>query len=163
MKNKKSMLTLGILALVLILGVGYAVVSNVGLSISGTASVGESELKVSFEGTVTPDSDKVTGTAVKGGKTGTISVTGLTLNEVVSIDYTIQNEETDVDANVIKANIINDKAEFFEVTTDTDTTAKSIAAGATGTVKVNVKLIKTPVNKDDSTANITVNLTASAK
>ena len=39
MKNKKSLLSLGLLALVAILGVGYAVVSDVVLTITGTASV----------------------------------------------------------------------------------------------------------------------------
>ena len=36
MKNKKSMLALGLVALVLVLGVGYAVVSSVGLTFTGS-------------------------------------------------------------------------------------------------------------------------------
>ena len=50
MKKKKSLLSLGILALVLVLGVGYAVVSNVGLTFDGTATVADADLKVSITG-----------------------------------------------------------------------------------------------------------------
>lgn len=162
MKNRKSLLSFGLLALVLILGVGYAVVSSVNLDISGTAKVKESNLKVSFNGVTTVSSaDKVTATATDGSLSATIAVTDLTLNESVTATYTIKNEETDVDASVIKASIENNKPDYFEVTTDVDSTPKTITAGSTTTVTITVKLIKTPVATDDSTANITVNLTAS--
>ena len=46
MKSKNSLVTLGIIALVLFLGVGYAVVSSVYLNIGGTASVDDQDLKV---------------------------------------------------------------------------------------------------------------------
>lgn len=163
MKNKKSMLTLGILALVLILGVGYAVVSSVSLSISGKASVGNSDLKVSFNGETTPSSEKVTASATDGAMTATIDVKNLELEETVYAEYTIQNKETDIDADVIKDSIENDKSEFFEVTTDVDDTAKTIGKNSTAVVRVSVKLIKTPVDSADSTANITVNLKAEPK
>lgn len=162
MKKQKSILGVGLLVLVLVLGVGYAVVSSVDLTITGTAGVKTSDLKVSFEGTVATDpTEKVTATATKGELTATINVKDLELNDTVTATYTIQNEETDVNASVIKASITNDKAEYFEVTTDMDDTAKTINAGATGTVKVTVKLIKTPIAEADSTANITIKLTAS--
>ena len=51
MKKQKSILGFGLLILVLVLGVGYAVVSNVGLDISGTAAVKNANLKVAFNGT----------------------------------------------------------------------------------------------------------------
>lgn len=162
MKNKKSLLSFGLLALVLILGVGYAVVSSVGLSIDGTAKVASSNLKVSFNGTTDVSSDeKVIATATDGTLSATIAVTNLTLNESVTATYTIKNTETDVNAEVIKASIENDKSTYFQVTTDVDDSAKTVTAGGTTTVTVTVKLIKTPVEDADSTANITVNLTAS--
>ena len=68
MKNRKLLLTFGTLALVLVLGVGYAVVSSVDLNITGTASVKGATLNVAFNGTTeVSDEAKVTATA-----TGTI-------------------------------------------------------------------------------------------
>lgn len=162
MKNKKSLLSFCLLALVLILGVGYAVVSSVNLTISGTAKVQSSNLKVSFNGTTeVSNAEKVTATATNKSLSANIAVKDLTLGESVTATYTIQNEETDVNAEVIKASIVNDKTDYFEVTTDVDSSAKTITAGGTTTVTVTVKLAKTPVLETDSTANITVNLTAS--
>lgn len=171
MKKRKTLLGLGLLALVLVLGVGYAAISGVDLSISGTAATATeaTDLKVSFNGTVTPTdatSGKVVGTATDGSLTGTITVTDLLLNETVSAVYELKNEETDVDAIVKLAEsngIVNSNTEFFQVTTSLDSNAElNVAAGSNGTAKVtvNVKLIKTPVTREEGTANITINLTA---
>lgn len=162
MKNKRSLLGLGLIVLVLVLGVGYAVVSSVPLDIAGTASVKETDLKVSFNGvTNVSDEARVSASSVDGSLSATITVTDLELNDTVTATYTIKNEETDVNAEVIKASIENDKSDYFKVTTDVDSSAKTITAGGTTTVTVTVKLVKTPVADTDSTANITVNLTAS--
>lgn len=162
MRKQKSIFGIGILVLVLVLGVGYAVVNSVGLDISGSATVKGASLKVSFNGeTETSSTDKVTATATDGSLSASIAVKDLTLNESVTATYTIKNEETDVNASVIKASIENDKSDYFEVTTDVDTTAKTITAGGTSTVTITVKLIKTPVTSADSTATIKVSLTAS--
>lgn len=160
MKKQKSILGIGLLILVLVLGVGYAVVSNVGLDISGTAAVKNAGLKVAFNGTTSvSNQDKVTAEATDDALTAKITVKDLELNSEVTATYTIKNAETDINANLVQGTIENDKSEFFQVTTDA-TTAKTIAAGETTTVTVTVKLIKTPVSTDDSTATIKVNLTA---
>ena len=52
MKSEKSFLSLGIIALVLFLGVGYAVVSSVYLNIGGTASVNDQDLNVEITNAV---------------------------------------------------------------------------------------------------------------
>lgn len=164
MKKKKTLLSIGLLALILVLCVGYAVVSSVDLTISGTAKVKGSDLKVAFNGTTTVsvgDEDRVTATATDGSLTANIAVTDLELNDAVTATYTIKNTETDVNASIIKTSITNDKADYFQVTTDVDSTAKTIDAGSTGTVTVTIKMIKTPVADADSTANIAVQLTAS--
>ena len=162
MNRKKTLYGLGLLALILVLGVGYAVVSEVALNIDGSATVASEALKVSFNGvTDTEDDDKVVASSTDNSLNATIQVTSLTLNEEVSATYTIKNQETDVDANVIKKQISNDKPEFFEVTTSVDDSAETITAGGTGTVTVTVRLIKTPIETGDSTANIQIDLTAS--
>lgn len=162
MNRKKTLYGLGLLALILVLGVGYAAVSEVTLNIDGSATVASEALKVSFNGvTDTEDGDKVVASSTDNSLNASIQVTSLTLNEAVSATYTIKNQETDVDANVIKKQISNDKPEFFEVTTSVDDSAETITAGGTGTVTVTVRLIKTPIETDDSTANIQIDLTAS--
>lgn len=162
MNRKKTLYGLGLLALILVLGVGYAAVSEVTLNIDGSATVASEALKVSFNGvTDTEDDGKVVASSTDNSLNASIQVTNLTLNEAVSATYTIKNQETDVDANVIKKQISNDKPEFFEVTTSVDDSAETITAGGTGTVTVTVKLIKTPIETSDSTANIQIDLTAS--
>lgn len=162
MKNKKSLLSLGLFALVLVLGVGYAVVSTQNLTIGGTASVAESTLKVSFNGTTATDgAGTITAEAVKGALTADITVTGLTaVGDIATATYTIQNEETDLNASITKQTITNDKETFFEVTTSVDNAATVIEKGKTGTVTVTVKLIKMPIASADSKANISVTLLA---
>lgn len=161
MKNRKLLLTFGTLALVLVLGVGYAVVSSVDLNITGTASVKGATLNVAFNGTTeVSDEAKVTATATDGSLAATISVKDLELNQSVTATYTIKNAESDVDASVLKSAITNDKEDFFNVTTSVDSDATTVAAGGTATVTVTVKLVKTPVTDADSIANIGVKLTA---
>lgn len=162
MNRKKTLYGLVLLALILVLGVGYAAVSEVTLNIDGSATVASEALKVSFNGvTDTEDDGKVVASSTDNSLNASIQVTNLTLNEAVSATYTIKNQETDVDANVIKKQISNDKPEFFEVTTSVDDSAEIITAGGTGTVTVTVRLIKTPIETSDSTANIEIDLTAS--
>ena len=170
MKNKKSLLSLGLIALVLVLGVGYAVVSNVGLTISGDVS-SNSDLKVSFK-SATDSSDKVTATTTDGSLTATINVTDLSaVNETVTATYTIQNLETDVDAKVIEKSITilskdgknTDLSQYFEVTTDIDeTNGLSINRKSEADVVVQVKLLETPLTAATSTAAVTIELEASA-
>lgn len=162
MKNKKSLLGLGLLALVLVLGVGYAVVSDVVLTITGTASVATEELKVSFEGTVTADQG-VTANATKGSLKGNIQVTGLAhIGDTATATYTIQNLEADVAAEITKKSITVSNSEYFEVTTSVDNDALTIARNGTATVTVTVQLIKKPITEAESSTDITVELKAAA-
>lgn len=161
MKNKKKFYVVGLLVFVLVLGIGYAAVSTVGLNIDGTASVKTENLKVSFNGvTEVSDEEKVVANSTDNSLDATISVSDLTLNEIVTATYTIKNEETDVNANITKKTITNDKEEFFEVTTSVDESPTTVDANGTAKVTVTVKLIKTPIEADDSTANIQIDLDA---
>jgi len=165
MKNKKSLLWLSLLVFVLILGVGYAVVSSVGLDITGSATVADSTLKVAFNGdTEVSDSTKVTASSVDDSLSASITVTGLTkVGESVTATYTIKNEETDLDANYTldaEKGIENSQEDYFTVTTDVDSAPKTIEAEGTNTVTVTVTLKAIPVESTNSTANIKVNLAA---
>ena len=170
MKKKKSLLSLGLITLVLILGVGYAVVSNVGLTISGKVSE-NSDLKVSFKSADDGDNEKITATTTDGSLTATINVQNLSsVGDKVTATYVIQNKEKDVDAKVVEKEIkilaedgTTDLSEYFSVTTDIDgSTGLEVAHEGTATVEVTVELLKTPLTNNDSTANVTIELDASA-
>lgn len=161
MKNKKSLLSLGLLALVLVLGVGYAVVSNVNLTIGGSATVEDAQLKVSFKSVdvTKTGSAEVTNTLTEGAISDTFTITKMTLNETVTLTYTVKNEETDVVATLAeKVALTNDNEDYFEASYKIDDA--NIAAGGTTTVTVTVKLIKTPVTTAQGTGNFSVTLEA---
>lgn len=177
MKNRKSLLSLAIVVLVLVLGVGYAAVNAVDLTISGTASAKTDDLNVHFVGgevaTVGATNGKVTATETTG-KTATITVTDLTFNETVSATYNIINEEGDLAAKLSEKEIKvvatqagedgtkKDLTDYFQVTLELGDKAAALPAGETTTAKVTVKLVKTPTAAIDSSADITVTILAEA-
>ena len=169
MRNKRSLLSFGLFALVLVLGVGYAIVSTTELTISGQVTA-NSNVKVSFQ-SATPGSDKVTANASDGSITATIGVENLaSVGETVTATYKVQNKETDVNATVEKTSVTvlstdgnnTDLSEYFEVTTSIDDAALELAAEQSDDIIVTVKLLKTPLTDATSTANVTIKFTASA-
>ena len=163
MKKKKSLLVLGLLALVLVLGVGYAVVSEVGLDIGGTATVGDAVLKVSFQkvDVTKPDDVSVTNTLTDGALADTFTITDMKLNDTVTLKYTVQNKETDVDATLAeKIALSNSNEEYFNVSYTIDNA--SVPASDVTTVTVVVTLKKTPVVSANGSARISVKLEATA-
>lgn len=162
MKNKKNTMTVAILALIFLLGVGYAVISSVNLTITGSAGAQSESINVSFNGTTAvSNSSKVQASSTAGTLGANITVSDLTLNETVTATYTVVNKETDVAAVLDNTSITNNKSTYFEVITSINQTAGSICPdNGTATVTVSVKMIKTPVTTADSTANITLNYTA---
>lgn len=167
MKNKKSLLSFGLLALVLVLGVGYAVVSNVDLTIGGSASVEEADLKVSFKSvevdkTSANENIEVNNTVTDGAIADTFTISKMALNDEVVLTYTVQNKETDVAATLTEKDgitISNDNEEYFSATSEI-VDSNIPANGGTTTVKVTVKLIKTPVESSDSSASFDLTLNA---
>ncbi len=162
MKHKKNAMTVAILALIFLLGVGYAVVSSVNLTITGSAGAQSEDIDVSFNGTTTvSNASKVQASATAGTLGANIAVSDLTLNETVTATYTVVNKETDVAATLANTSITNNKSTYFEVTTSINPTTGTICPNnGTATVTVSVKMIKTPVASADSTANITLNYSA---
>ena len=172
MKNRKSLLGLGLLVLVLILGVGYAVVNDVELTISGTASA-NSKLNVYFTGTpqtTNAENGKVTAT-ITNENTATIEVTDLTYEETVTAVYTIKSDEKDITANLSEKSIsvmsipgegeqAKDLTEFFDV--KLALAEEELAPGASTTATVTVQLVKTPTEFVDSTADIEIVILAEA-
>lgn len=165
MKKKKSLLSLGILALVLVLGVGYAVVSAVDLTFGGTATVANAVIEVDIEAVDDDPTGEAatshTWTANSHATADTFTITDMVLNETVTITYTLKNHETDVVANIAEAvALTNSNSEYFTVTKNIDN--PTIAANSTGTVTIEVTLTKTPVNEayNSTTINFAVEATA---
>ena len=122
MRNKKSILSLGIIVLVLFLGVGYAVVSSVYLNISGTASVANSELNVEITNAVATTnvaSKTVDFSHQLSNKnlTSNFTLNEMELGEKVDITYTVTNNENDVDAELASSGVAisNTNPDHFRV------------------------------------------------
>lgn len=159
MKNNKSLLSFGIIALVLFLGVGYAVVNTTNLTIGGTASVADSQMNVEFTKAV-EGNDKVTATIGDDHLTATIAVNDLEeVGETVTATYTIKNNDTSLSATITEKSITVNPSGYFTVTTSLGS-GKTVEANGELDVVVTVKLAKMPVSSDNSTADITINLTA---
>ena len=157
MKNKKSLLSLGLLALVLVLGVGYAVVNKITLTFNGEATVGEADLKVAITA-VTSSTDENVEKSFSD-KEGTFKVSNMTLEQEVTFTFTVTNKETDIVAKLTDANVVKGNTEYFTATyvvNDGD----AIQPGDSATVVVTVKMVKTPVTENDSKAEFTYTLNA---
>ena len=172
MKNRKSIFALAIVALVLVLGVGYAVVSSQTLTINNaSASAGDTTLKVVYDGVNSGVTEKVTAiTSADNSTNATFTIQNMVLNETVSTEFEIKNKETDVNASIAVPTITNSKSTYFEVKVYYQpssgsyaewTGAQTLNAQATAKVRVDVKLIATPITSADSTTTIGVSYVAS--
>ena len=99
MSNTSKILLVTIIATSILLGLGYAAITNITLNIAGTASAtaDSGNFKVRFVGT--PEvSDPVAASAkITADHTATISVQGLTTaGQFVTATYEIKNESQDV-------------------------------------------------------------------
>ena len=162
MKNKKSLLGLGLLALVLVLGVGYAVVSQVTLTFNGSAAAKTEALNVDIESVIVDSPDGVTVDAdmETHSKTVTFSITDMTLDQAVKLTYKVRNHEKDVDAKLVNATLTGNNSYFTAeyLISDGDNIT---ADGGEATVEVTVRMKKTPV-EDNGEANFTFTVDAVA-
>lgn len=163
MKSKKTFFGFGILALLLVLGVGYAVVSSVPLTINGKVSA-NSDIKVSFESVKSKSNNStVTAETTSGSQTATFNVSDLaTVGQTEYAIYTIKNEESDVRAKIsLDGTISPSDKTYFDVKTDlVDGTV--IEPNSTLDVKVSVTLVSTPLTAATSEANVSIKLKAEA-
>ena len=159
--NKSKIKPLIILIIiVLLLGIGYAVVSSVQLGKSPT--IENQELDVVFkETTKVTNLDKVTATKKEfENLTANIEVKDLKLNETVAATYTVQNKEQDVSANLMTTKIENSNPEYFRV--ETNLKENEIVKSKNGEldIEVSITLIKTPLRIEDSKTIIKITFDA---
>ena len=172
MKNKKLIVGAVFLAAVLVIGIGYAAINQVPLTISGTTNVetAQGNFKVSFTDTIlVSDEDKVEASIgdpdVNGAKlTAVMNVSGLTAKgDKVTATYEIENTSPDLFAELSVGTPTVSKTEYF--TARANINGDSTIAAKTGktTVTIEVELIKTPITDSDvATAAGTITTTVTA-
>ena len=168
---KKRMGILGVLIAVLALGIGYAAITAVTLTLNGTGTItpDQTNFKVHYTGTPsagnkTPSTLTTTQTITSDDTVGEFSVTGMTKkDDTVTFTYTIINEsEGELGATLGTPTITYNDATSSEYFTVTSSTASSTlaAGGATTTQTVVVTAKKTPIGSSDITGSFKIELSA---
>lgn len=162
MDKSKTRFAMIIMLVVFFLGVGYALVNSVTLNITGTGTSKTEELEVIFkEATIVTNPEKVVATKKENEDlSANLEVKNLKLNETVSATYTVQNKELDVHANLVTTSIENSNPEYFKVTTNLKENDIVEAKNGELDIKISVTLIKTPLTKEQSEAQITITFNA---
>ena len=152
MKRRRTLITSLLLVAALVLGIGYAALTDV-LDINGSATINQSAAEDAF------DMDVYFSAAVANEDGNTASVNSndndkasFTVNTLkgkgdkATFTFTIKNDG-DVDAvvtPVFAAADGNNNPEYFAVSSDWAGQAKTIAAGGSETYEITIELLKTP-------------------
>ena len=166
--GKNTKIVGGILLVAIILvAVAYAAITNVELNINGvgSAQAKQENFKVEFIGTPsTSGKGTTTATINESDKTkGTVNVTGLTAKgDEATATYTVKNLSSDISAD-LTAEATSSNQTYFEVICSLEKT--TLKAQEETTLKVTVRLLKTPIDetKEDLNSDIEVTLTAEPK
>ena len=166
--GKNTKIVGGVLLVAIILvAVAYAAITNVELNINGVgnAQAKQENFKVEFIGTPsTSGKGTTTATINSDDKTqGSVNVTGLTAKGDEAIaTYTVKNLSSDISAD-LTAEATSSNQTYFEVICSLEKT--TLKAQEETTLKVTVRLLKTPINetKEDLNSDIDVTLTAEPK
>lgn len=160
MTTSSKLILAALVVTVVIIGIGYANVSEQVLTISGElkAVASQANFKFGFAGDgVVTDGSKGTVTATKQTETtAKFSVEGLTeVGDTASATYTIKNSSTDLIADNITATITKGNGGYFEVT-KTELTKTTLNPNDTVDIKITAKLIKTPLANQTQEVEITI-------
>ena len=152
MKNRKIVVVAFLLIAAMLLGVGYAALTDT-LDITGSADVNQSAAEeafnedVFFSGAVANQTGNTA--SVNADNNDKASFTAATLkgkDDVVTFTFTIKNDG-DVAATVtpkLNATLGNTLPEYFEITSDWSGESRDLAAHSEITYTVTVKLLQTP-------------------
>ena len=176
MKKRKSTFAVALLVAVLMLAIGYALIDNTNLNITGSinTNANSENFNVNFkevsstsvEGHAENADNKVTATVSASGTTATMNVAGLaTPGDYAEYTFTIENNSAELRAeiNSVSASITGDYADYFSIDAtelkEVELNAKD-KTGNTVDVTVKVTLAKTPAT-DDVNGTVDVQFTAS--
>ena len=159
MKNPNTMLLLTVIVGVLVLGVAYAAIQNVTLTVTGevVATPDQGNFKVKFTGTPTSSGNGNATVSITGDLTATMSITGLkVVGDEMVVRYIIANESQGISADLSRT-LTHTNNEYFDVTATLSET--QIDTTSTATLIIKVKLIKVPIT-ENATDSVTVNVIA---
>lgn len=177
MKGSKAFYLLAVVSAVLIIGVAYAAIQDIPLTVSGTASSGAtsegSHFNVEFTGGALDTENSKSGltTSFDGtaGQTGKFTVSGLTeVGDKATIVFTIENKSTDLEAvlngstKAITASV-EGATTYFDVSDATfESTRLGVANSNTDstTLTLAVELLKPSVSGKSVTVEVSFNATA---
>ena len=168
MRKTNAKIVGGVLVLAIILvAVAYAAITSTQLNINGTgnATANQSNFKVEFIGTPTTGGKGTTTATIDSSvKTnGTVTVNGLTAKgDEATATYTVKNLSADLSAD-LSAEATSSNEEYFEVLCTLEKT--TLKAQEETTLKVTVRLLKTPIDetKENLKTDIGVTVTAEPK
>lgn len=162
MKKKGTYVALAVIMAVLLLGIGYAAIADKTLVITGDAATAfdDTQFSVVFTEGKKGDGTFDTYEASASDAKGTFKVAGMKkTGDTATFIYTVKNTSTELSAALQAPDIqLTGNPEFFDVKA-VYTTGGVLAKGATDTLTVTVKLIKTPATTD-AKLNATINLVA---
>lgn len=155
MRNKKTILVAFILCAAMVIGVGYAALTDI-LDITGSADVNHSDAEKAYNedihfastnGAVANDVGNTASVNADNNDKASFTVNSLSgAGDKATFTFTIVNDG-DLDATVtpkLSANAGNTNPTYFKITSDWDGAAKPLAAGGSITYTVTVELLKTP-------------------
>ena len=152
---------------IILVAVAYAAITSTQLNINGTgnATANQSNFKVEFIGTPTTGGKGTTTATIDSSvKTnGTVTVNGLTAKgDEATATYTVKNLSADLSAD-LTAKATSSNEEYFEVLCTLEKT--TLKAQEETTLKVTVRLLKTPIDetKENLKTDIGVTVTAEPK
>ena len=153
MKNRRTVVVAFLLVAVLLLGVGYAALTDV-LDITGTADIDQAAAESSFNEDIyfcaAVANDNGNTASVNADNNDKASFTANNLKgagDTATFTFSIVNVG-DVDAKITPRIITNTEPDYFEISSDWAGATKDLPAGTTEdaplTYTVTVKLLKTP-------------------
>ena len=168
MRRTNAKIVGGVLVLAIILvAVAYAAITSTQLNINGTgnATAKQDNFRVEFIGTPTTGGKGTTTATIDSSvKTnGTVTVNGLTAKgDEATATYTVKNQSADLSAD-LSAEATSSNEEYFEVLCTLEKT--TLKAQEETTLKVTVRLLKTPIDetKENLKTDIGVTVTAEPK
>ena len=175
MKNRKTVVVAFLLIATMLLGVGYAALTDV-LDINGSSDVTKEGAQNAFD----EDIYFVSAKPVEGYEAGGKNTAAVALNDDDQANFTADGlqgkddeakfefviaNDSDVDAVVTPslASDGNSNTEYFAISSDWNAQPKTIKAGQTATYIVTVKLLKTPTTDENTHGAFHIELTAVAE
>lgn len=155
----KTLIWVTLLLVVVVLGIGYAAITTINLTINGTASAdpNQANFKVEFTGSPTVSTPSNVQASINSSNKllATMDVTGLTAKgDKETATFTIQNSSEDLSAALTVGTELTNE-EYFEISYDLK--KGTILSGETTTIEVTIELIKTPVEgTEETTATVAI-------